>query len=125
MPRSSATALLLHRQMIGIAKSEVAVERITLRDGEVERPATAQRVGSPGQRFAHHKVAVADRHTSSTGEVGKGAKDPRCRRSEPELRGSESEGAEVHDRLAVDRAEEGTHDDVVREGVRTIALLCC
>ena len=61
MPRRSATALLLHRQMISIAKSEVGVERIALSDGEVERPATAQCADSPGQRFEHHKVAVADR----------------------------------------------------------------
>ena len=61
MPRRSATALLLHRQMISIAKSEVGVDRLERSDEEVERPATAQCVDSPGQRFEHHKVAVADR----------------------------------------------------------------
>src|SRR6266566_5352907 len=51
------------------------------------------------------------------------AEDPRRRRREPELRGCESEVAEVFDRLAVDRAEKGTHVDVVSVEVHAIALL--
>src|SRR5882724_674380 len=111
MPRSSAPALLLHRQVIGIAKSE----------SEVELPTTAQRMGSTGRRLEHYKVAIADRRAGPAC----GAKDPRRRRGERELRGYESEGTKVRDCLAVDRAEEGTHDDVVGEEVGAIALLCC
>src|SRR5262245_55288855 len=108
MPRNSATALLLHRQMIGIAESE----------SEVERPAAAQCVVPTRQRLEHHKVAVADRRA----DPACSAKDPRSRRAKRKLRGNETESAEVRDRLAVDGAEEGTHDDVVGEEVRAIAL---
>ena len=53
-------------------------------------------------------------------------KNPRCRRTERELRGYESEGAEVRvrDLVAVDPAMEGIYGDLVGKEVRALALLC-